>query len=94
MLGRSVQNGGGDAKRRALECVANVVLPHSQRSPAGLPQCPTYTPISAPIAGDLLLPECSVRLWPCPVYRTTMPEAAVNKDGNFRLSEDKVGRAR
>jgi hypothetical protein len=81
-----------DAKDQAsLDLRAEHVLPDAQDSPSPGPKCLSNQPVTGPIGGQFSSPECRVGLGFPAVAWASMPEAAVDENGNAFLSEHKVG---
>lgn len=66
------------------------MFPCANNGPTGLRQ--KYISLAVPsyIGLDLLGPPLGVASWPTGVHRATMPEAAVNKDGDLQSAERDV----
>ena len=67
------------------------MLPKAVDMPAVPPQSGGNITVAGDIARDFVLPKLSVRLWDLPVFRATVPKAAVNKHGDARRGKTKVG---
>lgn len=69
-----------------------VVGPKAQRYPALESEEFDSFAITGPVRSDLLTPVIRVRGWHTIVLWTSVPEAAVDKDGDFDPREHQVGR--
>ena len=69
-----------------------IVLPYAEISPSGFLQTSIRIRVPCPITRDLLGPIPAISpVFPTTVILATMPEAAIDEDGNLRLGEDDVG---
>jgi hypothetical protein len=46
--------------------------------------------ISGYVSVELMAPPVRIVLWRCPMYRTAVPKASVDEDGNLRASKNDV----
>ena len=66
------------------------MFPNSHDCPPRLFQCHVIGPVSQGVPSKLLEPIRAIRLWDASVFRASVPEAAVNEDGQSLLREDYV----
>jgi hypothetical protein len=67
-----------------------IVLPNSHDPPAAGAQSAGHLQVSSPVGLELRAPEIGPRLRPDPVPRTTVPEAAIDKDSQMTSRKDKI----
>lgn len=67
------------------------MFPNTNYDPAAFPQGAVYAAIPRPVARDLFAPELRVGFWLGGVFRATVPETAVDEDGDVEQGEDEVG---
>lgn len=70
-----------------------LVLPHPDHRPPGISQACVGVPVTGDVVSELVGPPSGVVLRPGGVYRTGVPEAAVDVDGHARPGEEQVGPA-
>lgn len=66
------------------------MLPDANYGPTRGPQCSVVGSVSRDVAGELRQPELGVGLRMSRVDRATVPEAAINEDGDAGRSEHEV----
>jgi len=67
------------------------MLPHTENNPSVFRQGAVYAAVAGLVAGNLLTPELRVGFGLSRVFRTTVPEAAVNENGDAKLAKNKIG---
>lgn len=58
------------------------MLPDSDYRPAASPQVSVGFPVSLDVAPDLRRPPFIIAFWPCSMFWTGMPKAAIDKNGD------------
>lgn len=73
---------------KILSC--EFVLPDAKNAPSGFAECTVHKPVAGLVARDFSLPELGVLFGLSGVERATVPEAAVDKNGEFACAENKI----
>ena len=67
------------------------MLPHAHDLPTSSFQCSRRFQVPQNIARQLLLPELCIRYGLCPMERTSVPEASIDKNRKLLRSENEIG---
>jgi hypothetical protein len=70
------------------------MLPHAQGFPAQDDEVAIHSPIAGTVHLDLVCPEATVVAGRDVMFRASMPEAAIDKNGHSRPREDNVWSSR
>lgn len=68
----------------------HLVLPDSDHGPSGGAELSLIEAIALDVSGDLRAPIGGVGSGACSVFRTPVPEAAIDEDGHFLATKDDV----
>jgi|SRR5579883_469313 hypothetical protein len=75
-----------------IGCVVGVfVSPDTNNRPAQRPQSLVSVGVSRAVGLDLFAPKVRIAFGPRGVFRTAMPETAIDKDGNSGAGKDNIG---
>ena len=81
-------NGRNDSSQCVIE---RLVLPNSKDGPPRVFQSQRLSPISVTVPPDLCIPELTIRGGHLPMFRATVPKAAVDENSNTTTGEHDVG---